>query len=163
MGLTPLTVAMVAMGLLVVSVGFEVLYHRSYFVDVAAGTGWQTIGTSGDPGDSARYAARPEFTTAGDVVEAPRDGTLQFRVRVDNAYPWSFSESYDVRVGGVIVAEGELTAAASAEGTSTFTIPASTFYASIPKDPERNVTSAWLDVQVGSVYVSGSLLLQEVR
>ena len=160
MAVTPLAVAVVAMGLLVVSVGFEVVFQRTYSVDVQVDSGWQTIGQSGDRG-SGRMYSEPKLTSGAGAITVARNETLEFRIRVDNGYPWSYSEAYDVRVEGVIVAEGELAAEARSEGTSTFTVPASTFFARMSPDPERNLTTAYFDVQIGSAYVSASFFLQE--
>lgn len=157
----PLVVAVVAMGLLVLSVGFEVVFHRSYAVDVQASDGWLTIGATG----SEPYTlAKPGETSGGAVVQASRNDTLTFRLRVDNGYPWSHSEDYDVRVNGVIVAEGKLEADARSEGTSTFEVRAAVFFQGAAVEPARapGVQFGYLDVQVGSAFVYASFQVQEV-
>lgn len=158
----PLIVAVVAMGLLVVSVGFEVLFHRSYAIDVQTPDGWITIGGTGsDP-----YGlSRPAETSGGAIVEVARNDTITFRLRADNGYPWSLSEPYDVRVGGVIVAEGTIAADARSEGESTFTLRAALF---LPRTTETPVpekpgsTLGYFDVQIGDAFVSASFQVQEV-
>ena len=157
----PLVVAVTAMALLVASVGFEVLFHRTYQLDVRTDDGWMTIGTSGDP----YGVARPRETQGGGVVRASSDDTLTFRLRVDNGYPWSMSEAYDVRVGGVIVAEGTIAAAGRGDGESTFTVRAATLFSQSGRSPDvegKNITFAYVDVAVERVYLSGTFQLEEV-
>jgi len=158
----PLVVALVAMGLLVVSVGTELAFHRSFALDVHDAAGWLTVGESYDPTDNGVPRATPALTHA---VLVNASDALDLRVRVDNGYPWSYSHAYVVSTGGLRVGEGTLTAPASGTGTATFSVPASTFFSSYaggPKIAGGNVTTAYLDVQVGAVSFSGTFQVQEV-
>lgn len=149
---------MVAMGLLMLSVGFELAFQRSYTVDVRGATGWQTVAVS--LREDTR-AMEPVATRAGDAIEVDRNGTITFRLVVDNGYPWRITEPYDVRYQGVIVAEGVIEAPARGEGTSTFEIPARTFLDSLGRAPETPLQFPYLDVRVDSRYLSGNFQLRE--
>lgn len=156
----PLAVAIAAMVLLVGSVTFEAVFHRTYAVEIHGAIGWQTIGSAGAEPDGKRAV----FPAAQTIV-ADRNATLEFRFRVDNGYPWSYADHYNVLYAGVGVAEGDIAAGGRGVGLSTFTIPASTFYANLGLEfkgggPGGNVTFPSLDVQVGNVDVPASFQLQ---
>ena len=155
MGVKPLTVAIAAMALLVASVGFEVVFDRTFTLAVETGTGYAQIGASSRAG-----YAKPIDTRAGGDVRANESDALRFRLEVDNGYPWSFSEAYDVRVNGIIVAEGILEAPARGAGEATFEVPASAFLAHAPQDV--GAIPAYLEIQVGEEFVSGNFQIQEV-
>jgi hypothetical protein len=158
----PLVVAIVAMALLLTSVGAELAFHRTYALDVRDPAGWLTVAESYDP-----TASGPRATPLlAHAILANASDQVELRVRVDNGYPWSYSHSFVVSTMGLRVAEGTLTAPARDTGASSFTIPASTLLSGLSPaakgGPGGNVTTAYLDVQVGSVGFSGSFQLQEV-
>ena len=152
---------MVAMGLLVISVGFEVIVHRTYGVDVRVGDVWRTIAVSGSTGEP--YRSTPVEAT--EPIVAGVNDTLQFRVRVDNGYPWSYSEHYYVTSNsGITVADGELAAASRGYGEATFGIVLGRIVDPGALAPEAKTSpyrSASLNVAVGSVYLYASFQVQE--
>ena len=160
----PLAVAIAAMVLLVGSVTFDAVFHRTYRVDVHDAQGWQTIGTAGggQPGKSALASPR-----GAHPVIAARNATLEFRLRVDNGYPWSYSGHYDVAYNGVGIADGDISAPARGVGESPFTIPAASLYAGGTASveptkgaPGSNVTYPYFSVEIGNVVVSANFELQ---
>lgn len=156
----PLLVAITCMVLLLGSVTFEVVFHRTFTVEVHDAAGWQTIGSFGTGDQNLR--AGPVLSDH--AVPANRSDVVEFRVRVDNAYPLSYSHSYIVGYQGINVAEGTLTAPARDIGTSSFTIPAATLLVSSgPKtEPGGNITFVYFDVRLGNIDVPASFQLKEV-
>jgi len=160
----PLAIAVAAMALLVGSVTFEMIYHRSFTVEVRDASGWLTIGESVSNVDTpTRFAAAP---LANRAIVVDRNATVEFQLRVDNGYPWSYSHHYDVSNGGLRVAEGDVRASARDVGTSPFTIPAATllnptFGTKEVPGASTNVTFVSLYVTVGSTEVPASFQLQE--
>lgn len=158
----PLAIGVAAMALLVVSVGFEILVHRSFAVDVRTDDGWQTIGATGQSNEP--YRTKPLGVT--DPIEASRNDTLQFRLRVDNGYPWSYSEHFYVTGGsGVTVAEGELVAPGRGLGEATFDVRLGRLveYWPKPADAERTeFQTVSFNVVVGSSYIYSSFQIKEV-
>lgn len=141
------------------SVAFEVVFSRGYTLEVKDGDGaWLLVGSGGN---DAR-ALEPIYTRAGSVVVAGREDMVQFRLTVDNGYPWSFSQPYDARVQGVILAEGVIAAGARSTGESLFEIRAAPFIASTPKEAASNITFAYIDVQINRNNVGGNFQIQEV-
>ena len=155
----PLAVAIGAMVLLVGSVSFELFFQRSYALEVFHDGGWTTIGQTETPGDSS---PRPMTPLAGAII-VNRSDDVQFRLRLDNGYPWSYAHHYDVEAYGLRVAEGDISAGGRDIGTSTFKVPASTLLGSFAGKvgPGANITQAYLNVQIGTTSVSGTLELQE--
>ncbi|MFA5862664.1 MAG: hypothetical protein WDA16_13310 [Candidatus Thermoplasmatota archaeon] len=156
----PLLVAVACMVLLLGSVTFEVVFHRTFTVEVHDAVGWQTVGSFGT-GDKG---LRAEPVLGTHAVTVNRSDNVEFRVRVDNAYPLAYSHSYVVGYQGINVGEGTLTAPARDVGTSSFTIPASTLLTNVgPKtDPRDNITFVYFDVRLGNIDVPASFQLQEV-
>jgi len=157
----PLAVAIGAMILLVASVTFEVVFEREITLEVRGPLGFQDITEGTSASGEFRSTPKPGLTRATDPVVAAPNDTIEFRVRVDNGFPWAYDEPYDVRFQGVIVAEGEIQAGARDRGESSFTIPASTFFSAGTTDPSLDVIPIYIDVQIGSEYASGSFHLKE--
>jgi len=152
----PLVVAIVAFALLGVSVGFEAAFHRTIYLDVKSGEGWQTIGQSATPGMGG-----PRATAAIYPIPLSPNGTLELRVRIDNGYPWSFSHHYDVTSQGLLVASGTVTAPGRDVGESSFTLSYAQLVGAGGKPTGTNVTFASVGVQVGNDYAGGSFQVQE--
>lgn len=160
----PLAIAIVAMSLLVVSVGFEVLVQRTFALDVRVGDEWRTLAvseTSNDP-----YRTTPVGAT--DPIVANASDTLTFRVRVDNGYPWAYSEHYYVSSWrGSTIADGELTAPGRGYGEATFSLVLGRIMSEGALTPEGGPKSAGyrsanLNVNLDEVYLSASFDVQEV-
>lgn len=161
----PLAIAVVAMVLLVGSVTVEVAFQRSYVVQAHDATGWQTIGQA--PIDASKPTVR---APAQRTIVVSHNGSVEFRLRLDNGMLWSASENYDVIVGGASVADGTLAAPARGVGESLFTIPVATLVgpsdpggAPTKEGPAANVTFVNLDVEVGSRQVYANFQLQEAK
>ena len=158
----PLAIAVAAMILLVGSVTFEIVFHRSFSVEVHDAAGWHTIGTAGTE------PSRPAALHAPVTVVADRNATLDFQLRTDNGYPWSYADHYAVIYNGAVVAEGDIAAGARGVHESPFSLPAATLFSGlgpsaepIKGTPGTNITFPSFDVQVGNVDVYASFQLQE--
>jgi hypothetical protein len=156
----PLVIAAIAMVLLIGSVTFEVGFQQAYSVQVRDGAAWRTIGeTASDPTRSPTLALSR-------AIVAPANGSVEFRLRIDNGRPWAASEHYDVIVGGLNVADGTITAPARGVGESAFSVPVSSLVnpnggAPLKESPASNVTFVNFDVEVAGRQVYANFQLQE--
>jgi hypothetical protein len=157
-----LMIAVVAMALLVGSVTFEVVFQRTYALQVHDPPGWQTIGQSA----SANDVATPRAGPASHAILAARNASIDFRLRVDNGYPWASSQHYDIVFNGLSVADGTIAAPARGVGETPFTIPAATLLRGSggPKEiPGGNVTYVNLNAVIGSESIYATFQLQEAN
>ena len=122
--------ALAAGALLLVVLTVDATMNRTYTVDVHDGTGFRTIAiepnTNGD-----FYAARPAVGYFG-AINATANDTLRFRLTLDNGYPWSASETFQVDFNGAELARGTISAPARSTGETEFTLPAAPFFAAYP-------------------------------
>lgn len=147
---TALVTAAAAAALLVVVVGVDAAVNREFFVDVESGGGWLTV-VSSPP-------FRQEERVVFEGVRVNLSQPVEFRLRVDNGYPWAYSEAFRVRDAGVIVNEGRLEAPAGGEGSATFSVPPQRFTGGqdCPETPAGRCgfVSLGLDVGGTELYVS---------
>ena len=132
MASSPLVVAGVAAGLLVVVVGVDVALERTYHVDVEEGTGWRTLGSY--PFED-QYCCPP-----GETLSVQRGETYGFRLRTDSTYPWSWSGDYTVRLNGAVVADGRLDVPARGSSTVEFSATAAELLRNVPPVPGPEYT-----------------------
>ena len=147
----------VAAAALVVIVGVDAALDRTLALDVREEGGWRTLATQG--GEAPSYFQPYREST----VSASRNDSLEFRVRLDNGYPWAFDEAFRVLESGSIVAEGRLTAPAGGEGSATFTVPASRFYRDNvePGAPGPRLGHGDLRIETGGTAFHVSVTVQE--
>lgn len=154
-----LTIAVVAIVLLIVSITVDATMNRSYAVDVKDNGDWRTVAST--PRGDGRYSVA-EPVGYGSVPVAP-NGTVELRLRADNGYPFALDQHYLVRFNGAIAAEGDIHAPARGTGESAFNLSAAKIFAAggPVKGPDAagagspRTASANFDVEVGgkSVYV----------
>lgn len=121
MGVKPLTVAMVAAVLLVLTIAVDASINRTIMFDVQSNGTFRTVYEDPMPTEPSR--ARPQFY-GPNTVTANRTDDVQMRLRVDNGYPWPFDEEYRVYVGGEEVHAGRIDVGGRDAGESTFSVPA---------------------------------------
>lgn len=160
MGSRPLTIAIAAAALLVVSLGVDASMNRSLSLDVREDDGaWRTIGS-----DAPYTHARPVPVEQAGVSAAAND-TITLRLRVDNGYPWAYDERYRVFFNGRELASGTLEAGARGEGESVFTVPAKPFWDTMsqrpPGEPAPQVAYAHVEVYVDGKTVYGNFQIHE--
>ena len=132
--LSPLALALIAAGLIVVVVGVDLAFDRAYTLEVQDEDGdWITVATSGQ---------RPyEAPRSSGFVEVNRTDELSFRLATENDYPWALDEGFQVWINGQPVEEGRITAAASSTGEAIFTFPVEDLVqdAGMPKRPALSI------------------------
>src|SRR5687768_6451880 len=168
MGLKPLAVAGAAAVLLALVLGVDATMNRVYTVDIWTGDAWRAIAEFPQPAEPMR--SKP--MVGGATVDANRSDTLRFRVTVDNAYWWAFSEDYSVYHDSDEIASGELAAGARSRGEAEFTMPAARVIGSggyvteyrepVPPGTKGNVTNAGLQVFVGNEQLWPNFNVREV-
>lgn len=154
---TPLAVAAVSAVLLVAVLAVDAGMNRTFSLDVRGVDGWVTVATS----DEGRGYPRAVHSLA--PVTVADNGSVEFRLRVDNGYPWTFSGTYDAHAYGEPVAQGEVSAGARSAGTATFTVD----LASLTQDhlgprPAREPHDrVYLEVLVDEDVVGGEVAVRE--
>jgi len=148
-----LITALVAFGLFVVTIAADASMNRSFALDASDGKGGWILGA--DHGDAT---SRPTGTPG--AIPYQENDTIDLRLRVENGYPWAFSEAYSVRYNGVEVASGTLQADARATGTSTFRFDTSRLDSG-PQGRDNAVKSAfvYLEITIGSTVIYTDLTL----
>lgn len=127
--------------------------NRTVILDRQVGGGWRLVAS-----DPPTYEAKPLEPVGRGTERAQANETLEFRLRVDNGYPWSYSERYRVFSNGLEVASGTLEAGARSEGEAAFTVRAEGAHAGEQtKDPSGAAvpvfTSMSIEVLVGNSHL----------
>jgi hypothetical protein len=159
-----LTVAIVASVLLVVVVAADATMNRVYHAEVFLDGRWIKVATY--PWQFDPYSRGiPSYV----AFEVNASDDVPVRVRIDNGYPWAFSERFEVLSGGRVLFEGTLTAAARSEGVAETTVKAEQLfrhgYEPLPAKDTPPVDQIWnphLEVRVGDEIFGGSFALREV-
>lgn len=151
--LRPLTIAAVATVLLVTVLAVDLTYNRTLTLELRQDDGWVPLSSTGEPHD--RIGPR--------ALRVDANETLTFRLRVDNDMPFAYEEPYRVYHFGTLVAEGTLTAPASEEGVTTFTLNATALIDDGRGGPptEQDIHFASLEVEVGDEMLFGSFEIRE--
>ena len=165
MAVQPLTIAVVAGVLLVVSIGLDAAINRTYYVDVEQPDGWHQV--AAEPVRSQTFS--PIYPAAGGLSVDP-NGSITLRVRLDNGYPWALGETARLidQANGTILAEKRVDAPARGEGSAIFTFAARPYFdrATTASPPGAKLgpgsVYATLLVEVGSKTISAYLQLEAV-
>jgi len=160
----PLIVAGVAAALLVVVVGVDVAIDRSFVLELkTAPDEWTQIASTQM---HERYVSVPR-PYAEAQMPVNRTDTLEFRLRVENDYPWALDERFEVYSHGQKLAEGRLQAPAGGAGQATFEVTVARLmdgqgYMPSPERGAPQLYSLYVEVYVDGQYVSGSFAVREV-
>ncbi len=152
------TVAAVAAGLLIVVLAVDTSMARSVHLDVQQDGEWMTVGA-----DSRDRSTAQPFGFGMRAVQVDPNGTLDFRVRMDNGYPWEYREPFRVMLNGVIIAEGALEVPGRSTGEARFTVEGRTLLESAhgPRPARDGGTFVSLELMTGSTAVYATLNMQE--
>lgn len=156
----PLLVAVVSASLLVVVLGVDIAFNTTYYLDIEDDGAWVTFAQFPYPRDG-RYEFPPG-------IDVDPNGTANVRVRVDNGFPWAFSEGFRLYVGNTLVADDVLTAPARGTGAVETSVSGSTLFKDgNPYDPRAVGESvpksgtAWFRLEIGGDTYEQALFLQE--
>lgn len=155
----PLVVAIVASVLLVATIAVDATVNRVIRVEVQDDGEWVGVYEEGAPQRDPYAYAKP-LGPFGKGVRVDPNGTISLRLVIENAYPWGYDKTYRVVVEGSVVHEGRVSAPASGDATSEFSLDARRFFSGpgATRDPSLNATTAYVyfEVRLGakSIYVS---------
>ncbi|HWH09388.1 MAG TPA: hypothetical protein VNX21_09320 [Candidatus Thermoplasmatota archaeon] len=154
----PLAVAIAAAVLLVLVVGADASMDRSLHVDRRSADGaWATLASAGEVPPEERYAPFPmgPWRVAGNE-------SLTLRVRVENGYPWAYSEAFVAYVDGVEVARGRVEAEPRGTGTAEFEVPVERVAGRSERSPpgEPAMLHGTVEVRVGRTSLHAGIPLE---
>lgn len=149
---SPLLVAGVAAVLLLVVLGVDATVNRTYRLEVEDGTGWRTLGTSGE---GHRFPEPPAMPT----VDA--NGSVRFRLRADNGWPFAHEQEWVASANGFELARGRLVVPAGGSASAEFEMDPRVVEPPMPPDQPRRVDDervfVTIEVRLGSEHLYGSL------
>lgn len=160
MAVRPLIVAAIAAALLLVTLATDVAVTRTAKLEVDDAGTWKTIIV--DPSEEPFGRAYPSLVP----IRADDNGTLGMRLRLDNEYPWAWSEDYVVLSNGREIARGTIDVPARTEGSVTFAVPVARLmetsypYAPEPVSKDSKFANPSIELVLGGRYLYGSIALE---
>lgn len=162
MAIRPLHVAMAAAALLVMTLAVDVAVTRTAKLEVNDAGTWRTVivDPSTDPYATSYRSVAPQ--------RVDPNGTLEFRLTLDNEYPWAWTEEYVLLANGRELARGTLDAPARGVANVTVSVPVTDLrtgpggpYEPVKADTDYAYPS--LELTLGGRILYGSLALEVAR